>query len=86
MAKISKNTLIFTGIICAALLFATGIAAWMYVQQQTIAQKNQELQQQKELKEKELQTQKDAANIEASGQRDAARKACQASGKSWFEC
>lgn len=83
MAKSSRTTVVITVIICTSLVLISAIGAWVYVQNQSIAQKDKELQQAKELKEKELQTQKDAAEIEAEGQRDAA---CRASGQSWFGC
>lgn len=72
--------------ICVTLVLITGIGGWVYVQKEQLAQKDQELQQQKQLREKEIEAQKESAKIQADGQRDAARKACQATGKAWFAC
>lgn len=70
--------------ICITLVLIAGVGGWTYVQNQQVAQKDRELQQQKQLKEKEFETQKEAAKIQAEGQRDAA--ACQKAGSSWFSC
>lgn len=70
-------------IICATVIALSGIGAFIYVNQQSIDQKNAELNQQKVLKEKELEAQKESARIQAEAQTDAAR--C-ISGNSYFGC
>lgn len=79
-----KNSLLpLVGIICATVVALGAIGAWVYVQNQSIAQKNKELEQQKVLKESELKTQRENAKTQADAQKDAAR--C-ASSDSVFAC
>lgn len=52
MAKSSRTALVITIIICSSLVLVSAIGAWVYVQNQSIAQKDRGLQQAKELKEK----------------------------------
>ena len=47
----SKLTIIIT--ICVTLVLLAGVCGWVYVQKQQVAQKDRELQQQKQLKEYE---------------------------------
>jgi len=48
---VGRNKLTALIIICITVVFIAGIGAWVYVEQQKITQKNNELQQQKELTE-----------------------------------
>lgn len=81
-----NSQVIITIVLCLTLLLGGAIGAWVYIERGKTAQRERQLQQEKQLKEKELEAQKDAAKIEADGQRDAASKACRAAGGSWFTC
>jgi flagellar basal body-associated protein FliL len=62
--KGKSKALLVAIIICSTLIILTAIGGWVYSNQQNIAQKNRQLQQEKELKEAELKNEKEIKEYE----------------------
>jgi flagellar basal body-associated protein FliL len=74
------SKLLITVIICASFVLVSGIGAWVFVYQQDIAQRDKELQQQKELTEYEQEQINNRASEERRNERLYNNSGCE----DWF--